>query len=124
MENNYESRISKAEVKLEQVEKEVSKIDSLQEAIITLTTIQKSQEERDKKFKVFYEEQLKINTEVYSSLKAMNDNFRELKDDVNIVKGDINELKSNAMWNWQKFVKAIIPTLITGGVIYAIMQLI
>lgn len=95
-----ENRLTKLETKLDIAEGKIHDMHSLRDAIVRLVTIQenqeernKGQEERNKKFDAIYEEQIKINSQVNSTLECINVNLNLMNDEMKCTSQKVSDLE-------------------------------
>lgn len=153
MENNYENRLTKIEIKIENIAEKISDLCTLKDAVVRLVIIQERQEENNKqnaethdKLLQSHEKLMLSNVELSNTLCNINNNLTIMNDEVrgtgekvvNIEKkfdGKLCEVedKLTALDNKSKIdlievlkdiTKAWVPKIAVGGIIVYLLQLI
>ena len=129
MEQNVDGRVAVLETRVENVEKKVENISSINEAIVRLATIQERQEERSKKLDEAYINQMQINAEVNVTLKNINENLENMNSEIRSAKKQIGDLETKVDIVNEKskidlltVIKSYVPGLIVSGALFFVLK--
>jgi len=110
----YEKRISNLEEKMGNLSKD---------SAVSTAIIDRFSESIDKLFKTLDDLNATLQT-VQISMVSMQSEIKSNATAVSNLQTKVDSLEDNSKWDWQKWIKTIIPILITSGVIYGIVRLI
>ena len=94
MEQMIENRLTKLETKMDTVEHKVKELYSMSDAVLRLVIIQEGQEERNRKFDITYELQIKINSQVNSTLENINQNLNMINEEMKCTSNKVSDLEN------------------------------
>lgn len=124
--------IATLENDIDNIYHKINDLSDIKEAVVELKILQQEQVKSNKKFEKLYEETMKQNLEVSTTLKTINENLNSLNRQVNSANERINNIEEKIEKIDEKskidilvlIKQYAIPAILGGGIVYIILHIV
>jgi uncharacterized protein Yka (UPF0111/DUF47 family) len=132
MQQEHIKAIATLENDVDTIYRKINDLSDIKDAVVELKVLQQEQVKSNKKFEKLYEETMKQNLEITSTLKTINENLNSLNKQVNSANERIDGIEEKIEQIDEKskvdllvlFKQYAIPALLGGGIVYFILTVI
>jgi predicted nuclease with TOPRIM domain len=124
--------IATLENDVDTIYRKINDLSDIKDAVVELKVLQQEQVKSNKKFEKLYEETMKQNLEITSTLKIINENLNSLNKQVNSANERIDGIEEKIEQIDEKskvdlmvlFKQYAIPAILGGGIVYFILTVV
>jgi predicted nuclease with TOPRIM domain len=132
MQQEHIKAIATLENDIDNIYHKINDLSDIKEAVVELKVLQQEQVKSNKKFEKLYEETMKQNLEISTTLKTINENLNSLNKQVNSANERIDGIEEKIEQIDEKskvdllvlFKQYAIPAILGGGIVYFILQIV
>lgn len=132
MQQEHIKAIATLENDIDNIYHKIGDLSDIKEAVVELKILQQEQVKNNKRFEKLYEETMKSNLEITSTLKGINENLNSLNveikganERIDGIENKINEIDNKSKIDILVLVKQyLVPAIMGGGLVYIILQIV